>query len=474
MSRVHEIWPVVAILPVVWGCSRASERAATSAAATDRGEYASRAIGYEGSEAPSSAKARAGQPERDGAGSLSGYVATAMENNPSLRGAFDRWHASVARISQARALPDPQISFGYFLQSVETRVGPQVARISLKQSFPWPTRLTAGADAASAHARSFQRLVDAQALVIKEQVEAAYFRLWLIRETRRIHREHLTVVRSLSESVLARVATGSTSLADQQQVDLTAARLEDMISGMDEAEVRAIAELHAAMGVADPVHPETKDGPPPALLPAEDRSALAAAVRQHPLIESYGDMAKSNEELARARKAARYPSFSLAADWIITGEASMPGVEDSGKDAVVVGGGMTIPLWQGAYGDSVRAARAEADASRSEQAAAEDRAIAEFEASLSAVRDAVRRVNLYKTTLVPQAESAYSSVLGAYATGRGTVAQTLLAQRDLLELRSELEVARANYAMAWTRLEKVVGRHVDTVSGGAETKSREK
>jgi hypothetical protein len=41
------------------------------------------------------------------------------------------------------------------------------------------------------------------------------------------------------------------------------------------------------------------------------------------------------------------------------------------------------------------------------------------------------------------------------------VAQTLLAQKDLLELSAGLEQARADYAMAWARLERVVGRPVE-------------
>ncbi len=461
MSRIEKGWRVAFALPFLVGCAGSSEKAAVADASKQRHEYTSLAVGQSRVEEDRPGTTAPDEGHLEGTGTLARYIATAMDKNPNLQGAFDRWHASVARISQARTLPDPQISFGYFVQSVETRVGPQLARISLTQSFPWPTRLTRGADSASARARSLQRLVEAQALVIKQQVETAYFRLWLIRQTKRIHEEHLTVVRSLSESVLARVATGATNLADQQQVDLTAARLEDMISGMEEAESVAIAELHAAMGVAEPAQPRTPEGPPEALLPAEERSTLAASVREHPLIESHGEMAISNEELARAKRGARYPTFSLGADWIIIGEAVMPGVDDSGKDAVMVGAGMSVPLWQGAYDDGIRAARAEAEANRSDQAAAEDRALAELEASLSAVRDAVRRVKLYKTTLVPQADSAYASVLGAYATGQGTVAQTLLAQRDLLELRSELEAARADYAMAWTRLERIVGRHVE-------------
>src|SRR5690606_2946179 len=128
------------------------------------------------------------------------------------------------------------------------------------------------------------------------------------------------------------------------------------------------------------------------------------------------------------------------------------GVADSGKDAVIVGAGIRIPLWQGSYSDSIAAARADARAQRADQRALADRAAAELTTSLSNVEDAVRRAALYRGTLVPQAESAYDSVLGAYTVGRGTVAQTLLAQRDLLELRVELDRARADYERAWARL----------------------
>lgn len=456
---VRGYWGLV-LIPSLTACAGTAERAAVKDSSRDRGEYATQVVSRPVQASTDRPRREDGTREDGRSSSLQKYIATAMEQNPALRGAFERWEASVHRISQSRSLPDPEISFGYFLQSVETRVGPQRARLSLRQSFPWPTRLTAGADSASAGSRALQRQVDALALAIKQQVEAAYWKLWLVRQTRRIHRSQLVVVRSLSESVLARVATGSTTLADQQQVDLAAARLEDMLRSMDEAEATAVAELHMAMGVAAPADPATEVEPDQPLLPTENKEALLSSVKAHPLIESYGEMAHSSDEMARAQNAARYPSFSLGADWIIVGEARMAGVEDSGKDAVMVGAGMTVPLWQGIRSDSVSAARADAHAHRAEREAAEDRAVAEFEASHSAVRDAARRVVLYRTTLVPQADSAYSSVLGAYATGRGTVAQTLLAQRDLLELRAGLEQARADYAMAWARLERVVGRPI--------------
>lgn len=393
-------------------------------------------------------------------GSLAGYVAYAMEKSPALRASFERWRASVFQISRTRRLPEPMLSFGYYIQSVETRVGPQQARISLQQSFPWPTKLTAGADASSAHARAQQDQFDARALVVSERVEQVYWRLWQIRRTRRIHAEHLEVLKSLSASVLARVATGTATLADQQQVDLAAARLEDMLLGMNEEERAAEAELRAVLGAPREVQLPTTDEPAEAGVPVESASDLAQSVQSHPLITSYGYMAEAEDERARAEEADRYPRFTLGADWIITGDAVDPTMPNSGKDAVIAGVGLSVPLWQNDYSDAVDAAHAEASARRSEQRAATDEGIAQLEGSLSAVRDAARRVHLYRHTLVPQAESAYESVLGAYAVGQGSVAQTLMSQRDLLELRVDLERARAEHSRSWAKLEQVVGRRV--------------
>ena len=394
--------------------------------------------------------------------SLARYVAMAQEKSPELKASFERWHGSISRISTARRLPDPQLSFGYFVRPVETRVGPQRARVGVSQTFPWPTQLTAGADAASERARAQQSQFEALALEIRRRVVVAYYQLWLIRKTRQIHAEHLDVVRSLSSNVLARLEVGAATLADQQQVDLSAARLQDLLAGMDEDETAAEARLRAAIGSRKIETYSTSHGPPEARLPGEDEKALSSAVLAHPKLSAFEHLAASHEESARAEKAAGLPSFSVGADWIITGEARGANVPDSGNDAMIVGGGISIPLWRGSYSNAADAARADASAARADRMAAEDRALEELYVAYAQVRDAVRRVELHQNTLVPQADSAYASVLGAYVTGQGTVAQTLLAQKDLLELRGDLEKARAEYAIAWARLERVVGRAVQT------------
>lgn len=388
------------------------------------------------------------------------YLAWALAHSPAVAAAHARWEASVHRISRARRLPEPMLSFGVFLRAVETRVGPQRARVGVQQTFPWPSKLSAGSDAAAGEARAQAARFEALSLRVAQRVETAYWTLWEIRHTRAIHREHLDVIRGLSETVRARIATGVATLADQQQIDLAAARLEDGIRSMDEAERSAEAQLRAAVGMPASESVPTRADPPEPTLPAADAGALEAQVRAHPFITAFEWMAQAQESRARAEDADSLPSFTVGADWIVTGEARMPGVAGSGKDAVFAGVGVRVPLWQGSYDDSAAAARAEALSDRAEQRAAIDAALAELVASLSATRDAARRATLYADTLLPQADSAYESVLGAYTTGRGTVAQALLAQRDLLELRVKLEKARADHLRGWARLQQVVGREL--------------
>jgi outer membrane protein TolC len=298
-------------------------------------------------------------------------------------------------------------------------------------------------------------------LTLVRRVSEAYWRLWKLRRTQDIHRDHLGVLQGLSETVRARLMTGSATLADQQQIDLAAARLEDRLRAMAEAERVAAARLAALLSLpADSTLPTTV-GPGPPELPAKTEAELRALAMEHPLLDAYVMLIQSDEAEARSRQAEGYPSFSLGLDWIITGEADAPNVPDSGKDAIAITGGIGLPLWRGNYEDAASAARADKRAHEAQLVAARDAALAELRSSSSSVREGARRVNVYESTLIPQADAAYSSVLGAYATGRGSVAATLLSQSDLLQLRIELEEIRAEHAAAWARLEEVVGSRLE-------------
>lgn len=393
------------------------------------------------------------------ASGVGGYLAVAAAHSPEVRAAFERWEASVHRIARARTLPEPRVGFGVFLQSVEAGSGPRPARLSLQQAFPWPTALTAGSDAAAAEARAAQRRFDAAILTVGRRVQEAYWALWAIRATRETHHQHLDVLDGLSATLRARLEVGQASLADLQQVDLARARLADDIESMREDEIGAAATLRSVVGLRSPASTPTPDAPGPPELPGEPVERLVQRALAHPAIAGVERDAEAADHAARAAGAQRLPSAMLELEWMPNGPA-MPGMQPTGQDMVIVGAGLSLPLWQRTYAADVAARRATADALRSDRRLLADRAAAAVEQQVARIRDAARRVSVTEGTLLPQAEATYTSLLGSYVTGGSTVAQVLLAQRDLLELRARLDEARAAHAAAWATLEEQVGGEV--------------
>lgn len=394
-------------------------------------------------------------------GRMGEYLAFALEHSPQTRAAFERWRAARFRISPAGRLPEPSLSFGYYLRSVETRVGPQQYKLGVSQSFPWPTKLSAGRDAARERAEAAARVVDAQVLAIRRYVAEAYWTLWLIHEEERLSSEHDAVVEALAGAVRGRLQTGSATLADLNQVDLNISRHHDHRGKHAEAAYKASARLRSVLGAAATSQTLQTTDQPSDGLPSKTDEQLTALTARHPLIQKFAHLAASEEHLARAKAADRFPRFKLGLDLIGTGEAAMPGVSESGKDAVVISGGLSLPLWFGSYSDAVDAASASSRSHLAMRAASQRESEAKLATALSDLRDAQRRILLNKNTLVPQAESTFQAVLGGYQTGRSTVASVIIAQRDLIELQLEHARARAEHAKTWALLEFIVGTELE-------------
>jgi cobalt-zinc-cadmium efflux system outer membrane protein len=399
-------------------------------------------------------------------GTLRSYVASAFANSPELRASYEQWRAALEGPAQARRFPELVLTYGGFIRAVETRVGPQQHRVGAMQWFPWPTRLNAGRDAAAHAAVSSQRHFEALALDVAAEVARAYWRLWFIQKNKVVQQAQRGVLTSLSEQARARLEAGRSGLSDLAQVDLSISRINDAIAGLDEAERSATAELvrviGAEPGTPTPIEPE--HDPPMALLPTSTESELKDAAMSHPRVAAMASMSEAALERARAARGERGPSIGLGLDWIITGDAVDPSIPKSGQDAVVGVVALKVPVSGGAYKAERQQALAEGAMYRARERAARDRAVAELEQALATIRDAVRRVQLYETTLVPQAETTYSSTLDGYQSGRASLAEVLIAEKDLLELALGLFKAHASYGVSWAELERVVGRPVPTES----------
>jgi outer membrane protein TolC len=116
-------------------------------------------------------------------------------------------------------------------------------------------------------------------------------------------------------------------------------------------------------------------------------------------------------------------------------------VDGSGDDALAVTLGIDLPLWRGRLDAGL--ARARAERSAAVASAADERLAlgAELAMTLYELRDADRRLALFRDGLVAKGRQALAAVSAAYSAGEASLLELVDSQRELLEF--ELSAARA-------------------------------
>ncbi|HCX21226.1 MAG TPA: TolC family protein, partial [Cytophagales bacterium] len=152
--------------------------------------------------------------------SLDEYFKIAAENNPGLQAKYKSFEAAMERVAQVSSLPDPNLSFGYFISPVETRVGPQRARFSLTQMFPWFGTLKAQEDVATLMAEAkYQEFLDARNKLLY-QVAAAYYPLYELKRLVEIENENISILSSYKDIASVKFQNGKGAMVDVLRVDI--------------------------------------------------------------------------------------------------------------------------------------------------------------------------------------------------------------------------------------------------------------
>ena len=385
-------------------------------------------------------------------------------HNPGLKAAFEAWKAALEAIPQAKALPDPRFTYGYFIEEVETRVGPQEHRIGLSQAFPWFGTIEARADAATAAAQAARQRYESKKLELFYLVKDAFAEYAYLRRAIGIAGENLKLVEHLEEVARTRYITSEARHPDIIRAQMERATLADKLDALHELREPLVARLNAVLNrPADAVLPWPR--PPESRVADIDRGKLFEALkRQNPQLQAKqfeAESARSRIELARKRF---YPDISVGLDWISTDRASSASVRDSGKDPVILMFNMNLPLWRKSYGAAELEARATARRIAHEKKDLENTLVARVAAVLYEFTDSERKLRLYGDVLVPKAEALVAASETAYAAGTVDFLNLIDAQRTLLRFRLERERAETTRRQKQAELEMLVGRELSSLA----------
>ncbi len=146
---------------------------------------------------------------------LDKFLEMAAENNPDLKVAFNQYLASLEKVPQVGALPDPEASFGFFIKPMAIVAGNEVGNIQVMQMFPWFGTLKLAKNEASEMAKAKYELFNAAKADLFYQVKSNWYQLMKLDREIILLKENLELLESLEKLVLVKyqspVSGGSSS-----------------------------------------------------------------------------------------------------------------------------------------------------------------------------------------------------------------------------------------------------------------------
>ncbi len=394
---------------------------------------------------------------------LAAFMADLLRDNPEIRAAKEFSFSRLERMPQERSLPDPQFSYRLFLDTPETRVGPQQHGFEISQGLPWFGKRELQAARAGHLATGVSwRARDLERALIAE-LKRVYFDAAYLQEALAINADEASLLRRFEQIALTRYSTGEGIQQSVIKVQTDLTRLADhrtaLREGLDAARWR-IAELLGGPDADLALQPIRLDLPELRY----DKSALEReALERNPDILATEQQIEADRSWVQRRHRDSYPDFSVGLGYTdVGGREDAAGMlnppADNGKDIWALTVKLNLPLYRG----RIRAGVAEAEHGlRSSQQAlrrTRDRLLYGVRESLLRLESSAERAGLHRDLLIPQAEQSLASAEAAYATNRLGFLDLLDAERVLFQVRLAYHRLLSDCWISLADLERTIAR----------------
>ena len=378
---------------------------------------------------------------------LDDLLRTVETNNPAIRAAQHQWDAARERTILAGALPDPRISYGYYLEEVQTKTGPQQQKAGISQTFPILGKRGLRRDAAEHRAEALYARYRAVRAMILFDFKKSNVELYYLDRSIQTARTRKTLFQTLEKTVEHTVENGGDA-RDLLDLRITLTQIEDHLQTLQAKQIPLQNTLNALLN-RDEQTPFFFIETLPIINELTDPEIRTLFRSHNPLLEE--QLATLSRKQTQETLAGRnwIPNLTLGANWIQTG--------DGGEDPIVATLSMNLPIWH----SKNRAERLNTEFERLAQTSRLQNQINTLHVLLtqqfSERNDAARRIVFYTAQLLPPAEQHVELTRTAYENGTTDLRELTASEERLLTLRLLLERSRTDRAIADAEIEKLTG-----------------
>ena len=386
---------------------------------------------------------------------LEDYFKIASDNNPGLLSQYKKFEAALEKVPQVSTLPDPSISFGYFISPVETRVGPQNARFSLTQIFPWFGTLKAQGDAATLMAEArYQSFLDAKNKLYFE-ISTAYFPLYELREWMKIEEGNIAILESYKAISNSKFKNGNGTLVDVLRVDIMLKEAVTNLGILNKKEMPLLASFNKLLNrneIEPVIIADTIEIDPLSLDNAKD-----SLVVDHPLLNSLELKIKASEASEYAAIKQGLPRLGLGLDYVMVGERTDMALPDNGKDVLMPMVTVSLPIFRGKYKAAVKEAQLMQESYSLQKTETTNSLNSNYEMALFDIRQQTDLISLFDQQ-ISESEQVLNLLFTSYGNSGKDFEEVLRMQQQLLKYDRLKITALSQYRIAQAKLNYITAK----------------
>ena len=379
--------------------------------------------------------------------------------NPRIVAASALARAAEERVAPARTLPDPQLQFGIMnreLPGLDYADVLGMNQIQLMQMIPIGGKLSFAGQAAEERATAEHARANEVSWEVRARAAMGFYDLYRMDQAILIGRETLRLLKDLAKVAETMYSVGEGRQADVLRAQVEVARMQEEIMRMEAERDAALARLNALLArgpdsaLGKPVLPVF----PESLAPLDSLVAEAKAGR--PMVRAGEAELRAAEATAQGARREIWPDLQVGMQY---GQRPMAGGETDRMISLMVG--VNLPIFAGRRQFAMRreteAMRGMAQADLDEMRAETRGRVGELYAAIERAR---RLGDLYRATILPQAEATVRSAQSAYRTGAVDFMALLDNQMTVNRYRQDLVALDAERGAALAELEMLLGREL--------------
>ncbi|AGA79442.1 TolC family protein [Echinicola vietnamensis] len=385
---------------------------------------------------------------------LDDYFKIAAENNPGLQAKYREFEAAIQKVEQVNTLPDPNFSFGYFISPVETRVGPQKARFSLTQMFPWFGTLRAQGNAAALMAEAkYQAFLDARNRLYY-QVAAAYYPLYELNQWKEIERENIEILESYKTITNKKFENGVGTMVDFLRVDIMLKDATTNLSILNDKEAPLLTRFNKLLNREEDALVTVEDSLVAQALP--DNFRKDSLLTNNPVLEELDLKIASSEASEEVAYKQGLPKFGLGLDYVLVGErtdlaSDMAAPQGNGKNAMMPMVSVSIPIFRSKYKAAVKEAQLMQESYSLQKEDFANTLTSSYEMAWFEIQQQQELIDLYDQQ-IQESIQALNLLFTAYSNSGNEFEEVLRMQQQLLKYEKMKATAETQYQIALAKL----------------------